>query len=108
MRGILSHGVSLPYRRLDRTTIAAVAGTGGGKGTRTVAGFDEDSTTMAVEAGRLALRAAPEGCVPTSVLFSTVPPPYLDKTNATGVHAALRLPRTTAAVDVGGAVRSAA
>ena len=59
MRGILSHGVYLPHRRLDRSTIAAVAGTGGGKGSRTVAGFDEDSTTMAVEAGRPAPRARP-------------------------------------------------
>ena len=106
MRGILSHGVYLPHRRLDRSTIAAVAGTGGGKGTRTVAGFDEDSTTMAVEAGRLALRAAAGMTHPASLLFSTVTPAYLDKTNATAIHAALRLPGDVAAVDLGGAVRS--
>ena len=54
MRGILGHGAYLPHRRLDRSTIAAVAGSGGGKGTRTVASFDEDTTTMGVEAARLA------------------------------------------------------
>ena len=59
MKGIISWGVYLPYRRLDRSTIAAVAGQGGGKGTRTVASFDEDPTTLAVEAGRLALRPVP-------------------------------------------------
>ena len=107
MRGILSHGVYLPYRRLDRATIAAVAGGGGGKGTRTVAGYDEDSTTMAVEAGRLALRAAPEGAAPRFLLFSTVTPAYMDKTNATAVHAALRLEADVPALDLGGAVRSA-
>ena len=57
MRGIISHGAYLPYRRLDRTTIAAVSGTGGGKGSRTVASYDEDTTTLAVEAARRALRA---------------------------------------------------
>ena len=56
MRGILSWSAYLPYRRLDRTQIAPFVGQGGGKGTRTVASFDEDSTTMAVEAARLALR----------------------------------------------------
>ena len=57
MRGIISYGAYLPHRRLDRSAIAAVAGTGGGKGTRTVASYDEDTTTMGVEAGRRALRA---------------------------------------------------
>jgi 3-hydroxy-3-methylglutaryl CoA synthase/uncharacterized OB-fold protein len=107
MRGIISHGVYLPLRRLDSTSIVAVAGGGGGKGTRTVAGFDEDTTTMGVEAGRLALRGAPASATPTTLLFSTVTPAYVDKTNATAIHAALRLPGDTVAVDAGGAVRSA-
>src|SRR5919108_45511 len=52
-RGILSYGVHLPYRRLDRSEIRPVAGTGGGTGTRTVASYDEDTTTMGVEAARV-------------------------------------------------------
>jgi len=88
VRGILSWGVHLPYRRLDRTTIAAVAGGGGGKGTRAVASYDEDSTTMAVEAARLALRDS--SMAPRSVWFSTTTPTYLDKTN--GVHNLWRQP----------------
>ena len=106
MRGILGWGAYLPYRRLDRTTIAGVAGTGGGKGTRTVASYDEDATTMAVEAARVALRSAPD-VEPGSVWFATTTPPYLDKTNAAAVHAALRLGRSVPAFDAGGAVRSA-
>jgi hydroxymethylglutaryl-CoA synthase len=106
MRGILGHGAYLPHRRLDRTTIATIAGTGGGKGTRTVAGFDEDTTTLGVEAARLALRSTP-GVAVRSLLFSTVEPAYADKTNATAVHAALRLPADVPALDVNGAVRSA-
>jgi hydroxymethylglutaryl-CoA synthase len=106
MRGILSHGAYLPYRRLDRSTIAAVAGGGGGKGFRTVASYDEDATTWGVAAARLARRAAP-GVEPAVLSFSTVSPPYLDKTNATAIHAALRLDSDVAAFDFGGSVRSA-
>ena len=106
-RGILSYGAYLPYRRLDRSEIRAVAGTGGGKGTRTVASYDEDTTTLGVEAARLALAAAPGGVAPASLWFATVSPAYLDKTNATAVHAALRLAADAPAYDVNGAVRSA-
>ena len=106
---ILGWGAYLPWWRLDRSTIAPVAGGGGGKGTRSVASYDEDATTMAVAAGRAALRHAGEarGTIdPAAVWLSTVAPPYLDKTNATAVHAALRLARTAGAYDVNGSVRS--
>jgi hydroxymethylglutaryl-CoA synthase len=106
-RGILSYGAYLPYRRLDRAEIRAVAGTGGGQGTRTVASYDEDSTTLGVAAARRALAAAPAGVQPASLWFATVSPAYLDKTNATAIHAALRLPDDAPAFDAGGAVRSA-
>ena len=104
MRGIVGFGAYLPAQRLDRTTIAAVAGGGGGTGTRRVASYDEDATTMAVEAGRVALKGTL--VLPRAVYLSTTAPPYLDKTNATAVHAALRLPDDAVAADVGGAVRS--
>lgn len=104
MRGIISYGAYLPHRRLDRSTIAAVAGTGGGKGTRTVASYDEDTTTLGVEAARRALRATTVR--PRALWFSTVAPAYADKTNATAIHAALRLPADVLAADVNGAVRS--
>src|SRR2546426_1088892 len=50
MRGILSAAAYLPRGRLDRSSIAPFVGTGGGKGTRTVASYDEDTTTTAVAA----------------------------------------------------------
>ena len=105
MRGIISFAAYLPYRRLDRSQIAPFVGQGGGKGTRTVASYDEDSTTMAVEAGRLALRG--RDVTPTQLLFGTTFPAYADKTNATAVHAALRLPGDSLALDLGASVRSA-
>src|SRR5579872_4370478 len=100
MRGVLSHAAYVPYRRLDRATIAPVTGVGGGKGERSVAGYDEDTTTMGFEAARLALAAAP-GLTPDQLWFATTAPAYLDKTNATAIHAALRLPRDTLAADAG-------
>src|SRR5205085_2637619 len=104
-RGIVSYGAYLPHRRLDRAEIAGVAGPGGGKGTRRVASCDEDTPTMGVEAARRALRAAPDAA-PNALWFATVAPAYLDKTNATAVHAALRLDSGAIAADFGGAIRS--
>ncbi|GAC1316317.1 MAG: hydroxymethylglutaryl-CoA synthase family protein [Acidimicrobiales bacterium] len=106
MRGILAHAGYVPYRRLDRSTIAAVVGSGGGQGTRAVASYDEDTTTMALEAARIALRGAP-GATPAALYFATTAPTYVDKTNATTIHAALRLGSGVVAADFGGAVRSA-
>lgn len=105
MRGILAWGTHVPHHRLDRSDIPPVAGLGGGKGTRAVASYDEDSTTMAVEAGRHALRAT--DVRPGALWFATTSPAYLDKTNATAIHAALRLDRQATAFDAIGSVRSA-
>ena len=69
---------------------------------------DEDTTTLGVEAARNALAGLPAEAMPQQVLlFATAEPAYLDKTNATAIHAALGLDRSVAAYDVGGAVRSA-
>ena len=106
MRGIVSAAAYLPHRRLQRSAITETMGKGGGRGTRSVAGPDEDTTTMAVEAGRLALRAAESGTQPGALWFTTATPAYADKTNATAVHAALRLDGSTLAIDLGGAIRS--
>ena len=63
---------------------------------------------MAVEAGRAALRGVPESAQPRALYFSTTRPAYLDKTNATVIHAALQLGADAPAYDMIGAVRSAA
>src|SRR4051794_12354487 len=104
MRGIVGWGVHLPHRRLDRAEIAPVAGAGGGKGARTVASYDEDTTTMAVQAARAAVRSVDEPI--RGLWLATTRPTYADKTNATAVHAALRLDRTAPAFDAAGSVRS--
>ena len=103
MRGIISAAGYLPYWRLERSAIGAFHG-GRGSGTRTVASYDEDTTTLAVEAGRLALKGTT--VEPETLWFATSTPTYAEKTNATVIHAALRLPAATAAFDSGSAVRS--
>ena len=106
MAGIVAYGTYVPYWRLDRKTIGAALGTAPGRGSRAVASYDEDTTSMAVEAARVALAASPEGLSPKTVLLATADPAYLDKTNATAVHAALGLPESVGAYDVAGSVRS--
>ncbi|MGH9092280.1 MAG: OB-fold domain-containing protein, partial [Acidimicrobiales bacterium] len=105
MRGILGAAGYVPYRRLARDQVAAFLGSGGGRGRRAVASHDEDTTTMGVAAARLALRGA-GGAAPDALWFATASPAYLDKTNATAVHQALRLPADVPAFDFGGALRS--
>ncbi len=103
--GIVSWGVYLPYWRLRRSAIGEALGTPAGRGTRRVASYDEDTTTMGVEAGRRAL-AGLEGDRPLDVLFSTPVPGYLDKSNAAVLHAATGLDPAAGAYDVIGSVRS--
>jgi 3-hydroxy-3-methylglutaryl CoA synthase/uncharacterized OB-fold protein len=105
-RGIVSAAGYVPFRRLQRTEIAETFAAGGGRGSRSVASYDEDTTTMGVEAARYALRSAP-GATVDELWFSTADPAYLDKTNATAIHAALRLDTAAPALDLGGAARSA-
>jgi 3-hydroxy-3-methylglutaryl CoA synthase len=59
---------------------------------------------MAVEAGRACLASV--DVAPDSLWFATTSPAYLDKTNATAIHAALRLDRAARAFDAIGSVRS--
>jgi 3-hydroxy-3-methylglutaryl CoA synthase/uncharacterized OB-fold protein len=105
MNGILSWGVYVPFGRLERKAIADALGAPAGSGTRVVASYDEDTTSMGVEAARLAVRTAPP---PAALVFATTAPAYLDKTNATAIHAALDLPDATPAYDMAGSIRSGA
>lgn len=104
MRGIIAAGVHVPHHRLDRQEITALFAKGGGQGTRAVAAFDEDTTTMGFEAARHTLRDAGKVDL-DSLWFATSAPAYLDKTNATAIHAALRLAPSAGALDFGGALR---
>ena len=99
MSGVLAAGAYLPRRRLDRAAIGA------GRGTRAVASFDEDATSMGVEAARRVLDPATKARI-SSVLFATTSPGYADRTNATAIHQALDLAGSVAAYDMVGSLRS--
>src|ERR1700678_2794970 len=105
MAGIVSYGSYVPYRRLKRSAIAAVLGTPAGKGERAIASFDEDSVSMAVEAARDALKAAPAGEV-QALIFATTTPPYAEKLSAAVIGAAAQLPAEIRASDMTGSVRA--
>src|ERR1700683_241268 len=105
--GIVTWGTYLPSWRLQRSAIAGVLGRGGGKGTRAVASYDEDTTTLGVETGRRALAVGPGAPSVQDLFLSTPDPGYLDKTSATTVHAALGLGRACGAYDFAGSSRSA-
>jgi hydroxymethylglutaryl-CoA synthase len=105
MAGIVSYGSYIPYRRLKRAAIAQVLGVPATRGERSVASFDEDSVSMAVEALRDALKvtAAPDV---RSLVFATTTPPYAEKLNAALVGAAALLPAEIRASDSTGSIRA--
>jgi 3-hydroxy-3-methylglutaryl CoA synthase len=77
------------------------------KGEKAFCGWDEDSITMAVEAGRDCVRrpgAERESIV--SLSFASTTAPYADLQNASIVGAALRLPAARSSADLGGSVRA--
>jgi 3-hydroxy-3-methylglutaryl CoA synthase/uncharacterized OB-fold protein len=103
---LTGYGVYLPYWRLDRAAVGLASGAPVGRGTRSVASYDEDTTSMAVEAARVAMAGSRRRDL--EVWFATTAPAYSDKTNATDIHAALDLDSGSAAYDVAGSVRSGA
>jgi len=110
--GILSHGAYLPRLRLARAAIAQATGwlsqaaAKRTRGERTICNWDEDSVTMAVEAGRDCLRDHPRANVAAVTLASTTAP-FDDRSNAVLAAGALGLGKTTCTLDAGGAQRVA-
>ena len=97
MSGIVRYGTYIPYSRLTREAL------GGGRGERAAASYDEDSVSMAVEAGRDALRDGPDV---DHLLFATISPPYAEKLDAATIQTAVNLPKHIAALDLGGSTRA--
>lgn len=96
MAGIVTYGAYVPYNRLDRAAL-------GGRGERAVAGYDENSVSMAVEAAREALRG---GTGIDTLCFATTTPGYAEKLDAATIHAALDLPPRVGGHDLGGSGRA--
>lgn len=105
MAGIVSFGTYVPFHRLSRKSVGAALGTAGGKGERSVASYDEDAVTMAVEAARDCLRGRDTSGIRTLSL-ATTDPPYIEKLNAATVHAALDLAPGVRALDFACSLRA--
>lgn len=106
-RYLKSVGAYLPHLRLDRKAAAAAlgwSGLGGPKaGRRSVAGWDEDALTMAVEAARGAV--APNS--PESVVFASTSAPFRERLQGGILCEALGLSGDVSAMDVAGSRRCA-
>jgi len=105
MVGIESYGVYFPLYRLSRAEIGKVWGMPSGPGERTVANGDEDSITMAVEAGLDCLAGIDSSSV-DGLIFATTSAPYKEKANAPIIATVLGLPKTAMVIDLTDSLRA--
>jgi 3-hydroxy-3-methylglutaryl CoA synthase/uncharacterized OB-fold protein len=103
--GIAAAASYVPRYRLSGAEIARSFNRDGGKGQRSLAGPDEDSLTLAIEAARRLPAEVLDDV--TALVFCSTTPPYLVKNNASAAHAVLGLDPTVPAYDAGGSLRSA-
>ena len=90
--GITSYGYHLPWYRLSRKTISAALGAlgkGGGAGDKAVAGYDEDSLSMAVNACIDCLKKTDKRV--NGLLLATTTAPYKERESAGIIATALDL-----------------
>ncbi len=115
MTGITSYGAYIPRLRLQRKAVAqanawfAPGLVGAARGERSMANWDEDAVTMAVEAARDCLPAADpiaERAFVDAVYFASTTLPFADRQNAGIVARALSLPEAVSSVDIAGSQRA--
>lgn len=113
MTGITGYGVYLPRLRLLRQGAAQAFGwlnpsLIGAKGRRTLAAWDEDAATMAVEACRDCIRG--DGAAPRSDIrqlhFATVRQPFIEHPTTAIIARALDLRRDVHVIESGGSRRA--
>lgn len=91
--GITAYGYHVPWYRLSRKTISAALGSlgkgSGGGGDKVIANFDEDSLSMAVNAGRDCIRNSDKKV--DGLLFATTTSPYRERESAGIIATAMDL-----------------
>jgi hydroxymethylglutaryl-CoA synthase len=110
MVGITSYGAYIPLHRLDRAELFRAWGGILGMsvpGEKAVAGFDEDSVTMAVEAIVDCMRGVDPKTVDGLFLASTTYP-YNEKQSSAIISTVVDLRREIKAADFGGSLRAGA
>ena len=104
MIGITSYGAYIPWHRLDRQQFLKAWEFFAIPGERSVAYFDEDSVTMAVEASMNCLKDFDPQKV-DGLYFATTTAPYKEKSSATTMGLALNMRDDIRTADVGATLR---
>ena len=107
MVGIKSIGLHVPVYRLSRDTLANAWQTRSLGGERAVAGHDEDSLTMAVNASHHCVSMGNGNASIQGVFFTSTSSPYKEKQVAATVAATLDLTANTYTADITGSLRGA-
>lgn len=110
--GLTGFGGYIPRLRLQRKAVAQANAwiapnfLGKGKGERSMANWDEDAVTMAVEAARDLLGRDDDRSHVDALFFGSTTMPFKDRLNAGIISAALTLEETVRAVDVASTQRA--
>ncbi|VTU45567.1 3-oxoacyl-(acyl carrier protein) synthase II (plasmid) [Variovorax sp. SRS16] len=110
--GIVGFGGYVPRLRMSRRAVVeanawyAPGLAGKGKGTRSLANWDEDSITMAVAAARDCLGASEDRAHVGGLLLASSTLPFAERLNAGIVCEALTLDESVQAADMGGSQRA--
>lgn len=110
--GLTGFGGYIPRLRLQRKSVAQANAwvapnfLGKGKGERSMANWDEDSVTMAVEAARDLLGTDDDRSHVDALFFGSTTMPFKDRLNAGIISAALTLGENVRAVDVASTQRA--
>jgi 3-hydroxy-3-methylglutaryl CoA synthase len=111
MVGIVAFGAYVPRLRLSRQAVYDAnkwfAGglRGLAKGERSMANWDEDSVTMAVEASRDCLTSH-EAADVRNIYFASTTHPFKDRQNAGIIGTALNVEQNLSATDIGGSLKA--
>ena len=111
MVGITAWGAYAPRLRLSRKAAASANAwvapnlMGKAKGERSMANWDEDALTMAVEAARDALGPGDDRTFVDALYYASTTAPFTDRLNAGIVSAALTLEKSISAADITGSQR---
>ena len=104
MIGITSIGAYIPMYRLKREDIGRMWKTKGMGGEKAVAGYDEDSLTMAVAAARECIHRCTGNT--EGLYFASTTAPYSEKQSAAIIASVLGLDRKSATADFSNSLRS--
>lgn len=105
MKGIISYGAYIPYNRLQRKKIGEFFGKSAMGGEKAVAGYDEDSVSMGVEAAIDCLQGIDPQQI-DAVYFATTSSPYKEKGSIATIVAALNLKEQVKGIEPASSLRS--